>query len=96
MGWFQAGFEQDSGGKWVLLREHATLCARNDSKCTANPSRIEGNIDIWETFKVWEVGRTFLALSQGCTAEVPLCASMHSGDAAICVRFQLFSGFVGS
>ena len=63
--------------------EYAALCARNVSECTANPSRIGGNIDIRETFKVWEVGRTFLALSQGCTAEAPLYASMDSGDAAI-------------
>ena len=72
-----------------MLYELAALCTRNDSKCTANPSRIEGNIGIRETFKVWEVGRTFLALSQGCTEEVPLYASMHSGDAAICVRSLL-------
>ena len=90
MGWIQAGFGQDSGGKRVLLRE---LCARNDFEITANPSRIEGNTDKRETFKVWEVGRTFLARSQGCTAEAPLYASMHSGGAAICIRssFQWLS-----
>ena len=86
MGWIQARFGQDSGGKRILLREHAPLCARNDSESNANPSRIEGNTDKRETFKVWEVGRTFLALSQGCTAGAPLYASMHSGDTAICVR----------
>ena len=66
-----------------MLRE---LCACNDFETMADPIRIEGNIDKRETFKVREVGRTFLALSQGCTAEAPLYASMHSGGAAICVR----------
>ena len=66
-----------------MVRE---VCASNDFETTANPSRIEGNIDKRETFKVWEVGRTFLVCSQGCTAEAPLYASMHSGGAAICVR----------
>ena len=92
MGWIQAGFGQGSGGKRVLLRE---LRARNDFETIADASRIEGNIDKRETFKDWEVGRTFLALSPGCTAKVPLYASMHSGDAAICVRYSFRSGLVG-
>ena len=62
MGWIQAGFGQDSGGKRVLLRD---LCARNDFETTAKPSRIEGNTDKRETFNVWEVKRIFLVRSQG-------------------------------
>ena len=92
MGWIQAGFGQGSGGKRVLLRE---LCARNDFKTIADPSRIEGNIDKRETFKVWEVGTTFLALSQRCTAETPLYASLHSRGAALCVRSSSQLTFVG-
>ena len=92
MGWIQAGFGQGSGGKRVLLRE---LCTRNDFETIADPSRIEGNIDKRETFKIWEVGRTFLALSQGCTAETPLYASMHSGGAAICVCSSFRWALVG-
>ena len=73
--------------------KYAALCTCNNSKYTANPSRIEGNIDGRERFKVREVGRTFLAPSQGCTAEAPLYAFMHSGGAAICVVFLSFCGF---
>ena len=83
MGSIQAGFGQDSRGKRILLRE---LCAPNDFETIANPSSKEANIPKRETFKVWEVARTFLVCSQGCTAEGPLYASMHSGGAAICVR----------
>ena len=46
----------------VLLREHTALCAHIDSECTTNPSRIEGKIDIRETYKVWEIGRSFLMM----------------------------------
>ena len=90
------GFRQDSGkiqeGNGFLLRE---LCARNDFETTTNPSRIEDNTDKREAFKVWEVGRTLLVCSQGCTAEAPLYASMHSGGAAICIRPSLQLAFVG-
>ena len=77
--WLGLAFRQDSGGKQAVTHAKKQRTPRRAHVKTLNPSRIEGKTFIRETFKVWEVGRTFLARSVGkhaCIAEAPLYASV--------------------
>ena len=79
--WLGLAFRQDSGGKQAVTHAKEQRTPRRAHVKTPNPSRIEGKTFIRETFKVWEVGRTFLARSVGqhaCIAEAPLYVSLFS------------------